>query len=142
MFRHEYLVRFLVFAGVLPFVAAAALVLMPLLPGINARALFDSYLLVILCFLCGSHWGLGLALPGRLPLNVFLLSNAMVLLLWLSHLLLPASLFQLVALAVLLLLLWVDRRLHAAAVIHTWYFIARRRVTLLVALCVGIVLLA
>jgi hypothetical protein len=139
---YSSLVRLLVFAGALPFIACTLLVLLPLLPAVDVRALFDSYALVILAFLCGAHWGQGIVARGTAPLNLFLVSNALVLLLWLAHAFLPATPFLLLVLLELWLLLWIDRCLYASELIDQWYYITRIRITLIVAICVVLVLLA
>ena len=139
---YSSLVRLLVFAGALPFFASAVLVLLPVLPALDAVALFRSYALVILCFLCGAHWGQGLAAKGGAPLNLFLASNALVLLLWLGNAFLPASAFLLLVLLELVLLLGIDRRLFQHELIDHWYYVTRIRITLIVAACVLLVLLA
>jgi len=138
---YSSLVRLLVFAGALPFIACTLLVLLPLLPSGDVRTLFDSYALVILSFLCGAHWGQGIAARGIAPLNLFLVSNALVLLLWLAHAFLPATPFLLLVLLELWLLLWIDRCLYASELIDQWYYITRIRITLIVAICVVLVLL-
>jgi hypothetical protein len=139
---YSSLVRVLVFAGALPFLASALLVQLPLLPGFDALALFRTYALVIVSFLCGVHWGQGLAARGAAPLNLFLASNALVLLLWLASALLPVNMFLLLVLVELALLLWIDRRLFRHELIDHWYYITRIRITLIVATCVLLVLLS
>lgn len=139
---YSSLVRLLVFAGALPFIACTLLVLLPLLPAVDVRSLFDSYALVILAFLCGAHWGQGIAARGTAPLNLFLASNALVVLLWLTHAFLPATPFLLLVLLTLALLLWIDHRLYASELIDYWYYLTRIRITLIVAICVVLVLLA
>lgn len=140
---YSLLVRCLVYAGALPFIATAALVMLPpLLPGLDAAALFASYALVILSFLCGVHWGQGLAAQGRVPLNLFVLSNALVVLLWLAHAFLTPTVFLALVLLELLLLLWIDRRLFTDGLIDPWYYRTRIRITLLVFSCTTLVLLS
>lgn len=143
MVGYKLLVRCLVYAGALPFVGTALLVLLPrLLPALDATALFTSYALVILSFLCGVHWGQGLAVQGRAPLNLFVLSNALVVLLWLAHAFLSATVFLALVLLELLLLLWIDRRLFSNGLIEPWYYRTRIRITLLVFICTSLVLLS
>lgn len=140
--HYAVLVRTLVYAGALPFMGSALLVLLPLLPALDASGLFQRYLLVILTFLCGVHWGQGLAARGQLPVNVFLLSNALVVLLWLAEFFLPLRWFLLLALVVLGLLVWIDRTLHAVEAIDHWYYLTRQRISWIVGSCVAMVLLA
>ena len=140
--KYSFLVRYLIFAGALPFFACTLLVLLPLLPRFDAQALFRSYALVILSFLCGAHWGQAIAARGKAPLNLFLASNGLVLLLWLAHVFLPGTPFLLLVLLELALLLRIDHRLRASELIDHWYYITRTRITLIVAICVVLVLLA
>lgn len=139
---YSSLVRALVFAGALPFIAATLLVLLPVLPAFDARALFESWTLVILAFLCGAHWGQGIAARGKTPLNLFIASNLLAVLLWLVHVFLPGTAFLLLALLELALLLWIDRRLHAHELIDQWYYLTRVRISVIVGSCVLLVLLA
>lgn len=130
-------------AGALPFLAAA---LLPLV-GINSvpfagslTAVAASYGLAIASFMAGTHWGLFLGAPKRSPVNLFLSSNAVVLLVWFAylsgHMLLVLSV-QMIAFA---LLLAVDLRLSRAGIIEPDYFRVRAIVTVMVLVSLGVVL--
>lgn len=70
-------VRALGYAGLIPFVAPAALALAGSTQAPPASFIADSYALAIVCFLCGSWWGMAQASGRRATL---LLSNAYLLL--------------------------------------------------------------
>jgi hypothetical protein len=133
----------LIYAGALPFIFTTMVALIgpnSYMYLLDARALFNSYALIICCFLCGALWGLGLAKPDKLPVNVFLWGNSAVVLLWFSWYLLPTFAYRLVLLLVLLWLLWIDRRLLRADIISSWYFKLRVRITAMVTVCVVLLL--
>lgn len=136
MSRSNLVINSLVFAGSLPFIGLLLLHFVPLLPGTDAIGLFDAYALVILSFLCGSHWGAGITSSGRLAPVFFVVTNLLVLLLWLTQQLLPASVFHLLVLLELGLLLAIDHWLQRVGLLPSWYIVTRIRITVIVALCV------
>jgi hypothetical protein len=69
--------RLLGYAGIIPFVIPALLLLTGSTHAALANAIAASYALAILCFLCGSWWGMAQASTRRATL---LLSNAYLLL--------------------------------------------------------------
>ena len=142
MSRSNPVVNTLVFAGALPFIGLLLLHAVPLLPGFGATQMFNSYALVILSFLCGSHWGAGITGSGRLAPVFFVVTNVLVLVLWLTHQWLSSTAFQLVALLELGLLLAMDHWLQRAGLLPRWYLDTRIRITVIVALCVLVALFA
>jgi hypothetical protein len=137
-----HLVHALVYAGAIPFIGLALLAHVPAVAELDPVVLFQSYALVIVSFLCGAHWGLGLAARGKAPLNLFLTSNALVVLLWLVHALLPAGAFMLLFCSELLVLLLIDRRLRSAGLLDPWYYVLRVRISAIVAGAVVVILAA
>jgi hypothetical protein len=73
----DSIVRLLGYAGIVPFVVPAALVMTGSAHTALANAFAASYALAILCFLCGSWWGMAQASARRATL---LISNAYLLL--------------------------------------------------------------
>lgn len=73
-------------AGLIPFVAPAALLLLDLGPVDRIATVVDIYALAIICFLCGSWWAAGLARDDSAPLVA---SNFLFLLAFFTYLLLP-----------------------------------------------------
>ncbi len=142
MARSNLVINTLVFAGALPFLALLLQQWVPLLPGIDAMRLFNGYALVILSFLCGSHWGAGINGSSRLAPVFFVITNVLVLLLWLTHEWLSAAVFQLVVLLELGLLLAMDHWLQRAGLLPQWYVVTRIRITIIVAFCVLAALVA
>lgn len=136
MSRSNLVINTLVFAGALPFIGLLLLQWLPLLPGLDATQLFNGYALVILGFLCGSHWGAGIVGSGRLAPVFYVITNVLVLLLWLMHEWLSTTMFQLIVLVELGLLLAMDHWLQRAGLLPQWYMATRIRITVIVAICV------
>ncbi len=128
----------LALAGTIPFIAGAVLPwlgyesLPPLGPW---DELVASYGLAIVSFLAGAHWGLYLAGRAGGALNLFVMSNVILLAVWFAYIgagAKPAIGVQLVAFAVLL---FIDRGLRAGGVISADYFRVRVLATTIVAVC-------
>ena len=75
------------FAGLLPFVVCSALLWWGPPAALLAAKVLTAYALAILCFLCGSWWGIGLLRGSAAPL---LWSNALVVLAVAAFSLLPS----------------------------------------------------
>lgn len=69
-------IQMLGYAGLVPFVAAALLVVLDSQYAIVARSLGEAYAFGIICFLCGSWWGMAL---DSGPRKALVLSNAYML---------------------------------------------------------------
>jgi hypothetical protein len=133
----------LAIAGTIPFIAAALLPLLgydalPLLGSLQKLVL--SYGLAIVCFLAGAHWGLYLA--GRCPdsLNLFIISNAIFLVVWFAYVgagVKTAIGVQIFAFVVLLL---IDRRLRNTDAISLRYVRVRSVATLIAIVSLLVVL--
>jgi hypothetical protein len=136
MSRSNLVINTLVFAGSVPFIGLLLLQWVQLLPDLDSRQLFNSYALVILSFLCGSHWGAGIVGSSRLAPVFFVITNVLVLLLWMTHQWLSTAVFQVVVLVELGLLLAMDHWLRRAGLLSQWYMDTRMRITVVVAACV------
>lgn len=125
--------HWLPYAGTLPFLAGMALLGggHETLPGLGeVTPALQHYALVIIAFLAGSHWGLGVALASPLRTRLLLTSNVAALAAWGSSLwLAPPAMLSACAL-LLAILLVSDRWLRHAVLIEGRYWRTRVRVTL------------
>lgn len=132
------LLRILPYAGTLPFVACALLLLFGVkeLPGLgHTSAVALAYGLVIVSFMAGVHWGQFLS--GLRPkLNLLVSSNAVALIAWGSDLMLAPVYECLVFVALFAFLYWIDTQLK----LDPHYLQTRRYVTLIV--CTSLLLIA
>ncbi len=133
----------LALAGAIPFVACA---LLPLTgidavePLGNLHELAARYGLAIISFLTGIHWATYLYKPEKSPANLFVVSNAMFLVVWLAYELvdLPFALAtQFVAFAMLLA---IDFRIMTARATTPHYFRTRALATALASVSIAIML--
>jgi len=127
----------LILAGALPFIAGtlaliAGVRFLPLLGDISHAVAI--YALVIATFLTGIHWGQQLSL-GSMPINLFISSNIIAVLIWLSWLILPVTGFLFFLIPVLAVMLIIDRSLCMAKVITDSYLRTRMVITAIVMLC-------
>ena len=124
----------LIFAGALPFIAGALL----LLAGINTLPLAGSvmdamaaYGLVIVIFLTGIHWGQQLSL-GKAAAGLFISSNVIAVMVWLCWIFLSPRIFMAVLTVPLTVLLFIDLMLNRNNVIGHDYFRSRLIITTVV----------
>lgn len=132
------LLRILPYAGALPFVACALLLLFGVKeikgPG-HTIGVALAYSLVIVSFMAGVHWGQFLS--GLRPgVNLLVSSNAVALIAWGSYLVLAPIYECLVFVALFAFLYWIDTQLELDAL----YMRTRRYVTLMV--CTSLLLIA
>lgn len=126
------LAQALTYSGTLPLLACALAAWAGLLPGVDVATIAIAYGAVIASFIAGIHWAAALFFAqrcGQLPL---LASNAIALSAWAALLLhdpIRACLLLALCFAALLAL---DRRLHAQAVLPTWFYRLRRNATAIV----------
>lgn len=134
----EQTTALLAYAGAIPFIACVLLSLFQI-----ETVLFDlswldillSYSLAIICFMSGAHWGQSLAVDQTKGINLFIISNACTLAAWFSYLLLNQKLALLVH-ALIFGMLWLtDRKLRYNKIITAPYYHLRRRISLIVVLC-------
>ena len=134
----------LTIAGATPFVAAAILVVAGnelVGPRFDPRDIAVSYGLAIACFLAGVHWATRLYVDTPDRVNLFIVSNAVVLGCWIPYVIGPAQFAAAALIAAFLVLLLVDARLKAAGIIDAHYFRIRCAATGLVVVSLAVVAL-
>lgn len=128
---------YLTFAGTIPFIAAAILLIM----GVDAVRLFGKtehilavYGLVIATFMAGAQWGIHLSLTddNRWAVRLPIVSNVVALILCLGFLTLSAVGFIGLLIFAFISLLMVDYGLYQAQIISPDYFTVRKYVTAIV----------
>ena len=135
--------RLLAMLGTLPFIASAALALARYtIDGIAPATLIaGSYGLAILCFLCGAHWATYLYRQEAAPFNLLIISNVVVVVIWLTYLLTGLSVFTLASqVLAFAFLLDIDRRLLHAGLISADYFRVRLQATVIAVVSLLVVL--
>lgn len=125
--------QILTYSGIIPFLLLGIAVIFHFNHLNYSLALF-TYGGIILSFLCGIHWGIFLFFSQSCSRNLFIQSNAISLLGWLS-ILFGVSYYS-VVLQVLcfLYLLILDLELYRNKVIPLWFFHIRRNATVVVSL--------
>jgi len=133
----------LALAGTIPFMAGA---LLPFL-GYDSLShlgpldqMVASYGLAIVCFLAGAHWGTYLAGRSADSLNLFVISNVILLSVWFAYI--GAGLKTAIGIQILafLTLLFIDMRLAAGGIISTMYFRVRTAATVIAVVSLLIVI--
>jgi len=127
----------LICSGALPFALAAIAALSGVDPiplaGAPDRVIL-SYGLGIISFLTGIHWATSLYLGDRSPANMFLISNVVFLVTWITFLVGGIRSAILAQSAALVVLLAIDYRLLADRLIERHYFRMRAAATLIAVL--------
>ncbi|KRG36997.1 DUF3429 domain-containing protein [Psychrobacter sp. P11G3] len=128
---------YLTFAGAIPFVACAFLLIVDVVTVPMLGSVIDvlsAYGLVIASFMAGAHWGnhLDLADDNKWAVRLPLYSNVIALGLWLGFLILSASSFIWLLVVGFISLLVIDYSLHRAQIISDVYFKIRQYVTAIV----------
>lgn len=128
---------YLTFAGAIPFVACAFLLMIDVVTVPMLGSVVDilsAYGLVIASFMAGAHWGnhLDLADNNKWAIRLPLYSNIIALGLWLGFLILSASSFIWLLVIGFISLLVIDYSLHRAQIISHAYFKVRQYVTAIV----------
>jgi len=128
---------YLTFAGAIPFVACAFLLIIDVVTVPILGSVVDilsAYGLVIGSFMAGAHWGnhLNLANDNKWAIRLPLYSNVIALSLWLGFLILSASSFIWLLVVGFTSLLVIDYSLHRAQIISRTYFKVRQYVTAIV----------
>ncbi|MFP3456309.1 DUF3429 domain-containing protein [Psychrobacter sp. SIMBA_152] len=128
---------YLTFAGAIPFVACAFLLMVDVVTVPMLGSVVDilsAYGLVIASFMAGAHWGnhLDLADDNKWAVRLPLYSNIIALGLWLGFLILSASSFIWLLVIGFISLLVIDYSLHRAQIISHAYFKVRQYVTAIV----------
>lgn len=139
----------LLLAGTIPFVAAAFVLLFGNHTGLGmfrplASQAITTYAAVVVSFLGGIQWGIGIATFEQQPQtarSLFLLSVVPALLAW-AMLFLPASASRMVVAMFLIGFVWIiDALLYLQKVIPPWFFRLRSLVSavMIIALVIGLV---
>ncbi|WP_352310105.1 DUF3429 domain-containing protein [Psychrobacter sp. W2-37-MNA-CIBAN-0211] len=128
---------YLTFAGTIPFIACAFLLMVEVVtvPILGSVAnILSAYGLVIASFMAGAHWGnhLNLADDHKWAVKLPIYSNAIALGLWLGFLSLSTSSFIWLLVIGFISLLVIDYSLHRAQIISHAYFKIRQYVTAIV----------
>ena len=128
---------YLTFAGAIPFVACAILLVMGIsdIPILGATAdVLSAYGLVIASFMAGSQWGnhLSLADDDKWAVRLPLVSNLIAIVLWLGFLMLPVVGFIWLLVIGFASMLMIDYGLNRARIITPDYFKVRTYVTAIV----------
>ncbi len=134
----------LTFAGVLPFLACALLIIAGVqsIPAIGQLAqVVNSYGLAIVCFLAGIHWSIYLANQEDPPFNLLIGSNLIFLVAWFAFILGGTATSLATQVAAFIALLLIDRSLVKAAIISARYFRVRVIATLLAVLSLVVIIL-
>lgn len=130
--------------GTLPFIASAGMALAgvsvgPIAPAI---AVASSYGLAILSFLCGAHWATYLYKSDETPFNLLIISNIVVVIIWMTYVLTGQSSLTLVSqVLAFAFLLDIDRRLARVGLVSAHYFRVRLHATLIAVISLLVILL-
>ncbi len=133
-FSYNPLPHTLIYAGSIPFIVGAVLLILdvPTVPLLgNVRDLTAAYGLVIAVFLTGIHWGQELSL-GHVRLRLFISSNIIALIIWLSWLLVSPEVFMAMLTLPYLVLLYIDLILCRKNLIDQAYYRSRLIITAVV----------
>jgi len=123
----------LTYAGAVPFVAGALLVLtgnvLPL--QVDVQLVLRAYSALIVSFLAGIHWQIGLSEPNS-PRHLLMTSNAFALAAWVTVFIeVGAAAWTLFA-VLFAGLLMLDRRLLRRGLLPPWFYRLRFRITMIV----------
>ncbi len=130
----------LTYAGAIPFVACAVLPfagITHLGPLGEWSDVIVTYGLAIASFLAGTHWAYELARPGTYAVSLFIVSNVVVLAVWVAALVAPVGVALGVQLIAFLVLLRVDHAVAAAGGTPAGYLALRQRITAVVMLALA-----
>lgn len=133
--------KYLAFAGTLPFLIPTLIILTPYSDAewVSWSDLtLHSYGLVIVTFMCGTHWGLYLISYQQCPINLLVISNIITLLCWFAYLSKYVTVILASQLCAFLILFFLDAYLHKQQILHKDYFRTRRNVTAIVVLILSI----
>ena len=140
--RESRVYQWLAYAGTLPFIASAVMAMLEINFGpIRAPAVIaSSYGLAILSFLCGAHWATYLYRRDDSPFNLFVISNVIVVVVWLVYVLTGSSSYTLLTqITAFLYLLFLDQQLKGAGLISAHYFSIRLHATVVAVVSLAVV---
>jgi hypothetical protein len=140
LYDSKRIATILTYAGAIPFLACAAILLFGQATGLGSLGQFagqaiTTYAAVIVSFLGGIQWGIALATHEQQPQtakSLFLLSVVPSLLAW-ARLFLPNGSSRVVVAIFLIGFVWViDALLHLQQVLPTWFFRLRSNISAVV----------
>jgi hypothetical protein len=135
----QRLAQALTYCGTLPFIAGLVWHFMPLAAW-DERMICALYGAVIVSFLCGLHWAVYLFFADQCPLNLFITSNVIALLAWLSVLVPDVWMSELVQIASFSVLCALDFKLRS--LYPRWFYPLRQNATLIVVFCLVVLMVA
>jgi len=97
------------------------------------------YSVIISSFLCGIHWAIYLFFSGKCPRNLFITSNIIALIAWLTLSLANLHTALLLQSLCFLYLLTIDYRLVAGGIIPDWFYLLRRNATTIVVISLSLI---
>lgn len=132
----------LIFLGSIPFVFFSFLRIISLEEFFyfDINYILSIYSLLIISFICGSHWGLFLT-NNTLKINLFFLSNFFTILSFFGILFLKVNYFFLLQILILIILLLIDFYIYRQNITQLKYIYSRIIITTLVVICLVIPLI-
>ncbi len=144
MTKHR-LYTILAFAGAMPFLASALLIVIgieEIAPLGRLDAVASSYGLAIVSFLAGVHWATDLYGKRGTKPNLFVTSNVILLSVWFAYVLVSIPWQLLPQALALIVLVLIDRRLQQQEIISTDYLRTRLVATTLAVGSLGVIVVA
>ena len=140
MFRRN-LSNLLILFGSTPFVFFSILSLFSLNNFLNYNIIYlvSLYILIIVSFICGTHWGIFLN-SKKIIINLFIISNLLTLLVYFGFLILSSFAFILLSILIFIVLLFVDFFIFKNDVILSNYLKVRFYVSLIVLISLFVLL--
>ena len=140
MFRGN-LSNLLILFGSIPFVFFSILSIFSLNNFLNYNIIYlaSLYVLTIVSFICGTHWGIFLS-SKKITINLFIISNLLTLLVYFGFLILSSFAFILLSILIFIVLLFVDFFIFKNDVIVSNYLKVRFYVSLIVLISLFVLL--
>jgi hypothetical protein len=133
--------KYLALAGTLPFILCTFVVNSPS----SSMEMLEwsimalhSYGLIIVTFMCGTHWGLYLVTHQQCQWNLLVISNLITLACWFCYLSEHGTLIIASQICAFLALIFIDAQLHQHKILNTDYFKTRGSMTAIVVLTLSI----
>jgi hypothetical protein len=138
------LMNTLTYAGALPFIGLMVFEMLSLIFNTELQLItmaFITYSVVILSFMGGMHWGIGMTTKGSIAIYLFISSNVTALLAW-TCLLLNSNIIALFFLLILFIYQYlIDWHLSKIDVFPVKFISTRKRITCIVAICLCLMIL-
>jgi len=138
--RNVLLAKSLTYSGTLPFILCVISLLMNF-PFMEASFLVRAYASVIISFLCGIHWAIYLFFSDKCPKNLFISSNVVAAIAWLSLITPPYIIFLMLQPICFLYMLFLDFQLCKALILPNWFYNLRRNATIIVILSLSTIII-